>query len=119
MFNCATCNDNQKRANGCTSAPRTRSGEVTEWHYPPNDPEVRLDRCPARVLGESPDIIDVFRTLNLAGGRVSISDQANLPAPYLEALTLAAYHQNLAHADRMKRQSEKRSAMKQGGRRHG
>jgi cystathionine beta-lyase/cystathionine gamma-synthase len=110
MFDCGTCNENQKRANGCTDKPRDRKGQEVAWEYPPDKPEVFLDTCPANVIMESPDVVEVFRCLNLAGSSVSVLDQQEIPPPYLEALTLANYHQSARTNWAMRQQSQKAKA---------
>lgn len=47
---------------------------------------VEIDRCPARVV--TPDVLALFRTHAMAGGRLSYSEQKSLPNPYLEAWDL-------------------------------
>ena len=61
-------------------------------------PVVEVDRCPARELFAAHDVTDMFRTLNLANSCVGVSDQNELPPPYVEALALAARQQAMRMA---------------------
>lgn len=82
-----------KRAYGCDAPPRTAQGIETTWSYPPApaQPRAVLDRCPARII--TPDVIAMLTSLNMAGGNVSITEQENFPAPYLQALVVARNEQ--------------------------
>jgi hypothetical protein len=110
MFDCTRCTDNMKRANGCTDRPRNRDGSAYSWEYPPDRPEVSLDTCPANAIREAPDVVEVFRALNLSGASVGVSDQQELPPPYLEALALANFHQGARSVWRMENERKKARA---------
>lgn len=110
MFDCAKCNDNMRRANGCTDKPTNRDGTTYTWDFPPEHPEISLDTCPLNVLGTSPDIVELFRSLNLSGSAVAIADQQELPVPYLEALSLANYHQGARSVWKMDQERQKTKA---------
>lgn len=113
MFNCAACTASMKRANGCTAPPRRRDGTEYTWRFPPERPEVEFDQCPARVLADSPDVVELFRTLNLSGSAISADSQQDLPYPFIEALSLAAYHQQAKSTWRMQ-QTQKKARAKHG-----
>lgn len=120
MFDCTACTDAMKRANGCMAAPRRRDGTEHAWYYPPDrpdNPDVVVDRCPSRVLFAAHDVVHLFRTLNLAGGNVSLTEQNDLPVPYIEALALAAHSQAARVAWEIKNSQPKQP--NPGGRRAG
>ena len=68
----------------------------------PYDPDARVtvDICPARLI--TPDVLDVFAAYRMADGRLSVSEQAELPTPYIEAWMLVHHHTSAATAHRMK-----------------
>jgi hypothetical protein len=107
MFDCSNCKTNQKRANGCEARPRHRDGTEYSWGFPPDKPEVEIDTCPAHLLEGSLDVVELFRSLNLGGGSVPQGDQQELPQPYIEALSLAAFHQSKKSAHDMAANAEK------------
>lgn len=117
MFDCSACTDSMKRANGCTDVPRKRDGTTFKWTFPPDSPVVEVDRCPARELFAAHDVTDMYRTLNLANGCVGVSDQNDLPPPYVEALAVAARQQAMRMAYDIKNPPGGKHAVKPGGRR--
>lgn len=64
-------------------------------------PEFELETCPVNVVAEHPDVHDLFRAVNVAS--VSpMAGQSELPAPYVEAISVVQYHRDCASAWRMK-----------------
>jgi hypothetical protein len=47
----------------------------------------------------APDVLDLFRAVNLAQQRVGVLDQAWLPPPYVEASLMVIREQNLVNAE--------------------
>jgi len=65
---------------------------------------VTVDNCPARNV--TADVLAMMRSVRLADGRVSLSEQAQLPSPYLEAVELFIYHREPASVWRAKLESD-------------
>lgn len=95
VFDCNICRQapEYKKAYGCDAPPRTASGKETQWQYPPAPAPARiiLDRCPAKIITH--DTVALVTALNMAGGNISLSEQENLPHPYLQALVVARNEQ--------------------------
>ncbi len=103
-FDCEDCVDEPelKKDRGCDGPPIRADGTPTTWGFPPGDPRAEIDCCPTRLLGESPEIWDLFRAGNLAEWRLAVAEQERLPLVYLEAWTMARREQAEAQAARMK-----------------
>ena len=92
-----------KKVFGCDGPPIDVGGAEGTYRFPPDsDHPVEIDRCPQRYLMDRPDVVACFRALNLADGRISVSEQGGLPPPYLEALSLISCEQNAASSARLK-----------------
>ena len=85
-FNCATCEakPSLKEQNGCTAPPTIGGGK---WRFPEMQPRAEIDRCPLKFV--TADIGALFASVSLADGRMSVSEQLALPAPYVAAFSLA------------------------------
>lgn len=59
-----------------------------------------LNTCPVNMF--TFDVVEVFRKLNLSGQNVSITEQEEMPGPYVEALIEAKAQQLSVQASRMK-----------------
>jgi len=104
-FDCSICEDKPslKPKLGCDGPP-----EVEPWRFPPNNPRepgepggpFLVNCCPLKFL--TPDVLDLYRSLSLAGGNLSISEQRSLPGPYLQAWALARGERDAAQAERAK-----------------
>ena len=61
-------------------------GEI-RYIYPPMDvscmDRVEINTCPARMI--TPDVLDIVRAYNIADGVMSLSEQWQLPHPYIAA----------------------------------
>jgi len=62
---------------------------------------VSMRTCPAKT--STPDILVLFRQHRFAGGNLTLTEQDQLPAPYLEAWDLVSVHQDAAQAERIKK----------------
>jgi len=94
-----------KELRGCTNKPLVKA------LFPPLDlrydsERIELDKCPIRYL--TPDVIELFRTLNLSDCAVSIQSQLSLPYPFYLALAEAKMQQQLANNARAERASANR-----------
>ena len=90
-----------KKVFGC-EAPPIVDGAPGTFKFPPDSKTpVEIDRCPQRFLMDRPDVVACFRAINLADGRISVTEQAALPPPYLEALSLISHEQNACAASKM------------------
>jgi len=89
-----------KLQNGCNAPPTIPGGE---WKFPEMNPRAVIDRCPLRFV--TSDIKELFGTVNLADGRLSVTEQLSLPAPYVEAFRLAVKESYSASTARMDRKS--------------
>jgi len=70
------------------------------WPFPPQAPTFGIDCCPVRFL--SPDVQDLFMALNMAGGNLTLTEQQELPRPYVEAANLAMCEQGRRQVAEMK-----------------
>jgi len=64
---------------------------------------IELNRCP-RILITS-DILDLFRVYQFADGKLALSEQAQLPNPYLQAWDTCSIHYGLSSSERMKKKN--------------
>jgi hypothetical protein len=123
MYECAKCTENMKRANGCVDVPRERNGNEVELSFPLDEtmwtngePEVRLRTCPMNIVGEHPDVQELFRAANIAAV-APVAQQSELPMPYIEGLSVVLYHRDAASAWKMKNKAaEGRKARRRDGR---
>jgi len=110
-FSCAICEKKPslKVKLGCDSPPLDSSGHPKTWDYPPEAPgrfpEYKLDRCPLKALSCAWDVMDLFSAGSAAEWKLSITERAELPAPYVEAWMMARNHTRMAESDRMKKRS--------------
>ncbi len=81
-----------------------RDGNARPWRYPPGaeDDDIRatLDRCPAKAIGS--DVWDLARVVGLSEGRLTLTEQLALPAPYLTAWSVLRWEQAEELAHRLK-----------------
>jgi len=96
---------------GCTTPPKEPHRRGPEFQ------ELYVNTCPANVIGH--DIQRLANRYHLADGRISFSEQARLPFPYLQALhvyrnELIAKQEHQARAERAELQLARMTA---GGRR--
>ena len=87
-----------KKVYGCESPPIVDGVHGTFKFPPDSKTPVEIDRCPQRYLMDRPDIVAAFRAINLADGRISLTEQNAFPPPYLEALALISYEQGASRA---------------------
>lgn len=76
---------------GCTGPAKQRHVRG------PEDRPEWIDVCPARFVGS--DAIDMVEDLRLAGMQVSLTEQDQLPGPYLEACHYVTGEMNLLQVE--------------------
>jgi len=70
--------------------------------HPLQDAErVEINTCPVNLI--TPDLVEFFRAVNLAEGKISIAEQDWLPYPFIQAVSIYLSQSRLASADQMKR----------------
>jgi hypothetical protein len=84
---------------GCTGQ------SLQPYIFPPLHAEyhgdrISVNRCPVRLI--TGDLVSLFRAHQLADGKLSLSEQAELPGPFLDAWDAYGHHHGLAAVQRAK-----------------
>ena len=95
-----------KEENGCNGPSEIPylyppSDAVDGQGHPLDEERVEINTCPVNLI--TPDLIEFFRAINLADGRISISEQDWLPYPFIQAVAIYSRQSALASADHMRR----------------